>query len=197
MPENSQPLARSNGGTDGWQTILIPEISLTCGMSKTTVSIAELTVLGDMKMNGTLNPTIQIWRQSNEDNNQYSFGGNRMIDLRLNSDTECKLIQENQVGALRTESAATIFQCTVTVNFDKDLKIQRRDILGIGLPPKPDTTFEILFNFNNSNLSNYVFPGKYSHPHTLNLNSMNFTDSEFLLNQQPQINIILKKNPGK
>lgn len=42
-------------------------------MSKNMVSVAELKVVGNMQMNGTMNPTIQIWRQStnylNESNN--------------------------------------------------------------------------------------------------------------------------------
>ena len=189
MPESSHPLASGSIDHEDWQTVLIPEKSLTCGRS-TTVSVAELTVLGNMQMNGTLNPTIQIWRQSNKDNNQkeYSLRG-RMIDLRLNSN-KCKLIQENQMPT-HTRSAAEIFQCTITVNFDKDLTIQRRDILGIKLPPKPYTTFEILFNFNNSNPSNYVFPGNYSRPHTLN--QMNSTE---ILDVEPQLKMLIN-NPGE
>ena len=195
MPANSQPLA--NGVIDGWQTILIPELSLMCGMSKTTVSIAELTVLGNMQMNGTLNPTIQIWRQSNKDKNRYSLRGD---DLRLYSN-ECKLIQarnEAQLPEADIESvssadangnSAAKFRCKL--NFTKDLRVQSKYILGIELPPKQTTMFEILFK--DSTWRNYyitILPGRYSSQHTVNLT--NFTD----IFQQPQINLKFK-NPGK
>ena len=157
MPANSQPLA--NGVIDGWQTILIPELSLMCGMSKTTVSIAELTVLGNMQMNGTLNPTIQIWRQSNEDKNRYSL---RDDDLRLYSN-ECKLIQGNEAQfsgmvlsstrANANRQSATKFRCELKFTKDLSVNVNSKYILGIELPPKQTTMFEILLK--NSTQRNY------------------------------------------
>ena len=186
MPANSQPVA--NGIIDGWQTILIPELSLMCSMSKTfNVSVAELTVLGNVQMNGTINPTIQLWRQSDMDNNQYSLLGNHMIDLRLNSD-ECKLIPENETQMPDKEFVSGAdAKCKKFTT--KDLRVQSKYILGIELPPKQTTTFEILFK--KSTQRNYLLPGRYSSPHTVNLS--NFTD----ILQQPQINFKLVINRGK
>ena len=206
MPANSHPQA--NGYIDGWQTILIPKISLTCGMLKTIVSVAELTVVGNVQ-NGTLNPTIQLWRwrQSEIDKNQlYNLQRYNMIELRIKSE-ECKMIPENEAnqvpgmdsasGAIASsaldesyaQSAADVFRCIV--NFSEYLTVYHRDILGIELPPKQNTTFEILF-FKNSTLRNRIFSGNYyeTRPHFLNLiNSTNIL-------QQPQIKLRLK-HPGK
>ena len=203
MPANSHPQA--NGDIDSWQTILILKISLTCGMSETVVSAAELTVVGNVQMNGTLNPTIQLWQWSKQSN---SWWRRKMIKLRINSE-ECKMIPENEVNQMPgmdptsganlkassaadsyTQSTADVFRCTV--NFNEDLIVQSKDILGIELPPKQNTTFEIFF-IENSTRRNYIilFSNYYeTRPRTLNL--INSTDTL----QQPQINLRLK-HPGK
>ena len=208
MPENSHPRARANGGTDCWQTILIPEISLTCDMFKTIVSVAELTVVGNVQ-NGTLNPTIQLWQWLNNGNNQLnSLWRRKMIELKINSE-ECKMIPENEANRVPgmdsassaisfsaqdesyTHSAADVFRCIV--NFSEYLTVYRRDILGIELPPKQNTTFEILYLKNSTRRNRIIlFSGNYyeTRPHILY--RTNSTDTL----QQPQINLRLK-HPGK
>lgn len=108
-----------------------------------------------------------------------------MIDCKLIAKNEAQVPDEAFVsGADANGQSAAVFRCT---NFNKNLAVKNKDILGIKLPPKQDTTFEILFK--NSTQSNYVFPGKYSHPHTVDL-----TSSTDIL-QQPQITLVI--NPSK
>ena len=125
---------------------------------------------------------LQIWRKGNFKN----YKKVKDIELpsmcdspdggRLNILERCGMMRPNCVN---------IYGCTLKGNFK--VKVEAEDILGITLPPKNRTRFELYFK--NSMVSNYIFEHS---PLSITINLSNHTNQTAV---QPLI-IVDIKEPG-
>ena len=182
-PEESLPL---DGRRRQWQTILIPKMRFTCD---DTISIAELTVVGKLIENGTSNPTLQLWRQRNE---RYRLrrGSSNMIEL---NPIECECCSRLNVSE---SEELDLVQCTFPRTNTNDIQVQPGDIIGIEIPPKANTSFEIYFS--NSTATNLLFfQGQYTARNNDN-NRVSLSENNMNISKQPQIKLkIHVLTPGK
>ena len=180
-PEESLPL---DGRRRKWQTILIPKMRFTCD---DTISIAELTVVGKLIKNGTSNPTLQLWRQRNT-RLRYRLrrGSSNMIEL---NPVECECCSRLNVSE---SEELDLVQCTFPGTITDDIQVQAGDIIGIEIPPKADTSFEIYFS-NSTEVNLLFFRRQYTPGDNITLSDNNMIVS----NKQPQIKLEIVPTSGK
>ena len=136
-------------------TRLIPDMKFTCSGTIVRVRVAGEQQGGNQK----LMMTIQIWRKNiTRPGWYYDKIGDIVLPLMCERTT---LTLPNRCGMLQT--CNNIRQCTLKMS--ENISVESGDILGIKLPPRDHTSFELYFK--NSMVSNYIF--QHNSPSTINL----------------------------
>ena len=122
---------------------LIPEMTFTCNGT-----IVGFTVAGRQWTEGSVDPIVQIWRQNSSQNIYYRTSVDEIV---VNKET----CGETSTVSQGSSDNDQVWYCNL--NATNRVPVQAGDILGLLLPPRNDSSFQLSFARVSRGPTNYVF----------------------------------------